>query len=82
MKLVLLLAIVSSTLIPSLLPGLKAKEMPLDSSQLKGTLYGNLLEELNGAHLLIAASHVSVIYIVARTIKNLVAFFENRCHLQ
>ncbi len=57
--LVLLWAMVASTFIPSLIPGLKAKEV-IDLKQLTGELYGDLLEELNGAHLLIAATHVRV----------------------
>jgi len=58
MNLVILLIIAASTLTPSLLPGLKAKEIA-DSEQLTaGILYGDLLEGLNGAHLRIAATHV------------------------
>lgn len=59
MKVVLLLAIVASILIPSLLPGLKAKELiDPDSGQFTQTLYQDILKELNGAHLRIAATHV------------------------
>ena len=57
--LILLWVMVVSTFIPSLLPGLKAKEV-IDLKQLTGELYGDLLEELNGAHLRIAATHVRV----------------------
>ena len=58
MNLVILLTIAASTFIPLLLPGLKAKEIT-DSEQLTASiLYGDLLEELNGAHLRIAATHV------------------------
>ena len=63
--LVLLWAMVASTFIPSLIPGLKAKEV-IDLKQLTGTLYGDLLEELNGAHLRIAATHVRVEYIFSK----------------
>jgi len=59
MKVVLLLAIVASILIPSFLPGLKAKELlDPDSGQFTQTLYQDILKELNGAHLRIAATHV------------------------
>jgi len=59
MKVVLLLVIVYLMLNPSLLPGLKAKEfLDPDSGQFTQTLYEDLLEELNGAHLRIAATHV------------------------
>lgn len=61
MKLVHFWINVASLFIPSLLPGLEAKEM-MDSEQIMEILYGDLLEELKGAHLLIAASHVSMIY--------------------
>jgi len=55
---VILLTIAAYTFIPLLLPGLKAKEI-VDSEQLTvGILYGDLLEELKGAHLRIAATHV------------------------
>ena len=58
MNLIILLAIAASTFIPSLLPGLKAKEI-MDSERFTvGILYEDLLEELNGAHLRIAATHV------------------------
>jgi len=60
MKAVVLLAIATSTFIPSLLPALKAKEMyDSDSEQFVSTLYEYLLRELNGGHLRIAATHVS-----------------------
>ena len=60
MKVVLLLVIVYCLMLNhSLLPGLKAKEfLDPDSGQLTQTLYEDLLEELNGAHLRIAATHV------------------------
>ncbi len=59
---VLLLAIAAFIMfIPSKLQGLKANEMR-DSEHFKRTLYEDLLEELNGAHLRIAATHVSVNY--------------------
>ncbi len=60
MKVVLLFVIISSTfLLPSLLVGLKAKEL-VDANSIKftQTFYEDLLEELNGAHLRIAATHV------------------------
>ena len=65
MKAVLLLVIISSTFsLPSLLLGLKAKELvDSDSGKFSQTLYENLLEELNGAHLRIAATHVSLIVV-------------------
>lgn len=76
---------VASTFIPSLLPGLKAKEV-IDLKQLTGELYGNLLEELNGAHLRIAATHVRVEYIFSKKIKILFGYMNNnygyRFHLQ
>ena len=62
MDLVILLTIVASTFIPLLLPGLKAEEI-MDSDQLTASiLYEDLLEELNGAHLRIAATHVKELY--------------------
>lgn len=63
MKVVLLLTIAAFAFIPLLLlsDGLKAQEL----HRFTKTLYEDLVEELNGAHLLIAASHVSVIHIAA-----------------
>jgi len=59
MKVVLLLVISAFASIPSLLAGLKAKEfIDSDSEKFPKTLYKDLVAELNGAHLLIAASHV------------------------
>lgn len=62
---VLLLAIVASiTFISSVLHGLKVnKEMLGNSEQFTQTLYEDLIKELNGAHLRIAATNVSVNYI-------------------
>ena len=40
------------------------KEEMLNSKQFTESLYGDLLEELKGAHLRIAATHVSLTYTV------------------
>jgi len=61
MKAILLLVIVSSLLIPSLLPGLKAKELIYSEQVIPSkTLFEGLLQELDGAHLRIAATHVTM----------------------
>ena len=62
MKCVFFLLIAYSAMAPPLISGIGAKEL-VDSSQLDqfktNNLYEDILEEMSGAHLRIAASHVS-----------------------
>ena len=63
MKCVFLLLIAYSAMAPPLISSIGDKEL-VDSSQLDqfktNNLYEDILEEMNGAHLRIAASHVSL----------------------
>ena len=66
MKIVILLLLIASITISSLISGLLGDSKTLllaDSAhrrQFKSNPYENILEELNGAHLRFAASHVSL----------------------